>query len=59
MRGIVDKLVLLLFGLVLLLTAAPSVKPIILLLCVFIALTVEELVSSLPFSYGLFSLGDN
>ncbi len=57
MRGIIDKLVLLFFGLTLLLTTNPSVKPIILLLCVFIALTIEELVSSLPFSYGLFSLG--
>ena len=57
MRGIIDKLVLLLFGLVLLLTTEPAVKPIILLLCVFIALTVEELLSSLPFSYGLFGMG--
>ena len=57
MRGIIDKLVLLLFGLVLLLTTEPAVKPIILLLCVFIALTIEELLSSLPFSYGLFGMG--
>ena len=57
MRGIVDKVILLLFGLVLLLTTVPSITPIILLLCVFIALTVDELVSSLPFSYGLFGLG--
>lgn len=57
MRGIVDKVILLFFGLVLLLTTAPAIKPIILLLCVFIALTVEELFSSLPFSYGLFGLG--
>ncbi len=57
MRGIVDKVILLFFGLALLLTTTPAIKPIFLLLCVFIALTVEELVSSLPFSYGLFSLG--
>lgn len=57
MREIVDKLILLFFGLVLLLTITPTIKPIILLLCVFIALTVEELVSSLPFSYGLFFTG--
>ena len=57
MRGIVDKLILLFFGLVLLLTTKPSITPIILLLCVFIALTAEELLSSLSFSYGLFGLG--
>lgn len=57
MRGIIDKLVLLFFGLVLLLTTEPAIKPIILLLCVFIALTVEELFSSPTFSYGLFGLG--
>lgn len=57
MRGIIDKLILLFFGLVLLLTTEPVIKPIILLLCVFIALTVDELISSLTFSYGLFGLG--
>ena len=57
MRGIVDKLILLFFGLVLLLTTEPVIKPIILLLCVFIALTIDELISSLTFSYGLFGLG--
>ena len=57
MRGIIDKLILLFFGLVLLLTTEPAIKPIILLLCVFIALTVEELFSSPTFSYGLFGLG--
>ncbi len=57
MRGIVDKLVLLFFGLVLLLTTEPVIKPIILLLCVFIVLTVEELFSTLTFSYGLLGLG--
>ncbi|MBQ8800228.1 MAG: hypothetical protein IJZ55_11760 [Lachnospiraceae bacterium] len=57
MRGIVDKIILLLFGLVLLLTTEPAITPIILLLFVFIALAAEELVSSLPFSYGLFGLG--
>ncbi len=54
MRGIVDKVILLLFGLVLLLTTTPAITPIILLLCVFIALATDELISSLPFSYGLF-----
>ena len=57
MRGIIDKLILLFFGLVLLLTTEPDIKPIILLLCMFIALTVEELFSSPTFSYGLFGLG--
>lgn len=57
MREIIDKLVLLFFCLALLLTAEPSVKPIVLLLCVFIVLTLDELVSSLPFSYGVFGLG--
>lgn len=57
MRGIVDKLILLLLGLVLLLTTAPTIKPIILLLCVFIFLAFEELVSRTPFSYGLFGAG--
>lgn len=54
MRGIVDKVILLFFGLVLLLTTTPAITPIILLLCVFIALATEELISSLSFSYGLF-----
>ncbi len=57
MRGIVDKLILLFFGLVLLLTTEPTVTPIILLLCVFITLAADELVSSLSFSYGLFGIG--
>ncbi|MBR2407732.1 MAG: two-component sensor histidine kinase [Lachnospiraceae bacterium] len=57
MRGIVDKVILLFFCLVLLLTTTPTILPIILLLCVFISLTVDELVSSLPFSYGLFGIG--
>ena len=57
MRGIVDKVVLLLFCLVLLLTTTPTIKPIILLLCVSIALTIEELFSSISFSYGLFFSG--
>lgn len=57
MRGIVDKLILLFFGLALYLTVTPTVKPIILLLCVFIALAAEELISSLPASYGLFFAG--
>ncbi len=57
MRGIVDKIILLFFCLVLLLTTTPTILPIILLLCVFIVLTVEELVSSLTFSYVLFGLG--
>jgi len=54
MRGIVDKVILLFFGLVLLLTTTPAITPIILLLCVFITLAADELVSSLSFSYGLF-----
>ncbi|MBQ8315429.1 MAG: hypothetical protein IJ427_03750 [Lachnospiraceae bacterium] len=57
MRGIIDKLILLFFGLVLLLTAEATVTPIILLLCVFITLAADELVSSLSFSYGLFGIG--
>ncbi len=57
MRGIIDKLILLFFGLVLLLTAEATVTPILLLLCVFIALAADELVSSLSFSYGLFGIG--
>ena len=57
MRGIVDKVILLFFCLVLLLTTAPTVTPIVLFLCVFIALAAEELLSSLSFSYGLFGLG--
>ena len=57
MRGIVDKLILLFFGLVLLLTTKATVTPIILLLCVFITLAADELVSSLSFSYGLFGIG--
>ena len=57
MRGIIDKSILLFFCLTLLLTTTPTFKPIILLLCIFISLTIDELVSSLPFSYGLFGLG--
>lgn len=57
MRGIIDKLILLFFGLVLLLTVEATVTPIILLLCVFITLAADELVSSLSFSYGLFGIG--
>lgn len=57
MREIIDKVILLFFGLVLLLTTEPTIKPILLLLGVFIALTIEELVSSLPFAYGLFGIG--
>ncbi len=57
MRSVVDRIILLLFCLVLLLTTTPTITPIILLLCVFIALTVDELISSLYFSYGLFGLG--
>lgn len=57
MRGIIDKLVLLFFGLLLLLTTAPDFKPIIILLCVFIALAADEFFSSLPSSYILFGSG--
>ncbi len=57
MRGIVDKLILLFFGLVLLLTTEPAIKPILLLLGVFIVLAADELVSSVSFSYGLFFIG--
>lgn len=57
MRGIIDKLIFLFFGLILLMTTTPTVKPIILLLCVFILLAFEELFSPLPFSYGLFGAG--
>ena len=57
MRGIVDKLVLLFFCLVLLLSSTPTNTPILFLLGVFITLAADELVSSLPFSYGVFGLG--
>lgn len=57
MRGIVDKLILLFFGLVLLLTTTPTIKPILLLLGVFIALAADELASSFSFSCGLFFVG--
>lgn len=57
MRGIIDKIILLFFSLVLLFTTTPTITPIILLLCVFILLAFEELVSLLPFSYGLFGAG--
>ena len=57
MRGIVDKLILLFFGLVLLLTTTPTIKPILLLLGVFIALAADELASSFSFSGGLFFVG--
>lgn len=57
MRSIIDKIILLFFCLVLLLTTEPVIKPILLLLLVFIALATDELLSSLPFSYGLFGLG--
>lgn len=56
MREIVDKVILLFFCLVLLLTTEPAIKPILLLLFVSIALAADELISSLPFSYGLFGL---
>lgn len=57
MRRIIDKLVLLFFGLALLLTTEPAVTPIILILCVFISLATEEFFDSLPLSYFLFGAG--
>ncbi|MDD5901703.1 MAG: histidine kinase [Lachnospiraceae bacterium] len=57
MRGIIDKLILMLFGLVLLLTADPVIKPIVLLLCVFISLAFDELFPSVTFSRILFGAG--
>lgn len=56
MRGIIDKLLLLFFGLVLYFTSPSSLAPIIPFLCVFLVLTLEELFSFLPISYGLFCM---
>lgn len=56
MQGIIDKLLLLFFGLVLYFTSPSSIAPIIPFLCVLIALILEELFSVLPFSYGLFCM---
>ncbi|MGN1084985.1 MAG: histidine kinase, partial [Lachnospiraceae bacterium] len=57
MRPILDKFLLLLFGLALLLTATTTVKPVILLLCIFIVLASDELSSSLLLSCVFFGTG--
>ncbi|MBQ9768427.1 MAG: sensor histidine kinase [Lachnospiraceae bacterium] len=57
MRPILDKFILLFFGLALLLTAEAAIKPVILLLITFIVLALDELVASLRLSYAVFCVG--